>query len=74
MPKQANLSLNNARGERWKNLGFPQLPKDAMTFQVPNLTTTERDALQDIQNGILIYNVSTNKFQGRANGSWVELS
>jgi len=73
MPKQANLSLNNARGERWKNLGFPQLPKDAMTFQVPNLTTTERDALQDIQNGILILNTTTNRAQMRINGTWTDL-
>lgn len=37
-----------------------------------NFTTAERDALA-ATNGDIIYNESTNKFQGYANGSWVDL-
>ena len=37
-----------------------------------NYTTTERNAIT-AQNGDLIYNSSTNKFQGYANGTWVDL-
>ena len=37
------------------------------------MTTTTRDALYSINNGDIIYNSTDNKFQGRANGSWVNL-
>jgi hypothetical protein len=36
------------------------------------LTTTQRNALT-ASNGMIIYNSSTNKFQGRAGGAWVDL-
>lgn len=42
-------------------------------FSVPNLTTSERDALSAV-NGDVIYNETTNSFQGYENGSWVDLS
>ena len=41
-------------------------------YQVANYTTTNRNALT-AQNGDLIYNSTTHKFQGYANGSWVDL-
>ena len=37
-----------------------------------SFTTTERDALASA-NGDMIYNTTTNKFQGYANGAWVDL-
>lgn len=40
---------------------------------VPRLTTTERDALQGVTNGQLIYNTTTDKFQGYEAGAWTNL-
>jgi hypothetical protein len=36
------------------------------------ITTTQRDAMTP-ENGYIIYNSTTNKFQGYANGVWVDL-
>ena len=41
-------------------------------FRLASFTTTERDALL-AQNGDMIYNTTTNKFQGYENGAWVNL-
>ena len=41
-------------------------------FQFASYTTTERDALS-VSNGTTIYNETTDKFQGYAGGSWVDL-
>ena len=39
----------------------------------PSYTTTERDTLHNIANGMVLYNTTTHKLQVRANGSWVDL-
>lgn len=36
------------------------------------ITTAERDAL-NAENGMVIYNSTTNKFQGYENGAWADL-
>ncbi len=38
---------------------------------IPRMTTTQRDDLTPV-NGMQIYNTSTDKFQGRAAGAWVD--
>ncbi len=40
---------------------------------MPRVTTTQRGNLNGVINGSIIYNTTTNKFQGRANGAWVDL-
>lgn len=40
--------------------------------QFGSITTTERDALVS-QNGMVIYNLTDNKFQGYQNGAWINL-
>lgn len=39
---------------------------------LPRLTTAQRDALAAV-NGMIIYNINTDEFQGYAGGSWVNL-
>jgi len=41
-------------------------------LKLHNFTTTQRDALTSAD-GDMIYNSTTNKFQGYANGTWVDL-
>jgi hypothetical protein len=46
---------------------------EATSFiQVSPITTSARNAIS-ASNGMIIYNSSTNKFQGRANNAWVDL-
>ena len=42
------------------------------TLRVANMTTTERNALT-AQNGMVIYNSTTNKMQAYENNSWVDM-
>ena len=40
---------------------------------VPRLTTAQRNAIQSAINGQMIYNTTTNKFQGYEAGVWKDL-
>jgi hypothetical protein len=42
-------------------------------FRLASFTTVERDAIASPINGDMIYNTTTNKFQGYANSAWVDL-
>lgn len=41
---------------------------------LPRMTTTQRDAISSPADGLLIYNSTNSKFQGRAGGAWVDLN
>jgi hypothetical protein len=42
------------------------------TFMVARVNTAARNGLT-ATDGSIIYNITTNKFQGKANGIWVDL-
>ena len=44
------------------------------SLTVPEYTTTERDALDDPQNGQMIYNSTTTRFEIRQAGGWKYLT
>jgi phage-related protein len=43
------------------------------TLRLLPMTTTQRNARSTVSNGMIIYNDTTGKFQGRAGGAWVDL-
>lgn len=54
------------------NLDVTGNAKVSTTLTMGNMTTALRDTLTP-ENGMVIYNTSTNKFQGYANSGWVDL-
>ena len=47
--------------------------KFGVPVQFGSYTTTQRNALAGVVNGLVIYNSTDDKFQGRAGGAWVNL-
>jgi hypothetical protein len=72
-----NIGLANGPNGGSINIGTAADPDDKIYLQdvvnINSLTTTQRNALVNPQNGDLFYNTSTHKFQGYANGTWVDL-
>jgi hypothetical protein len=71
------LLLSDGPNGGFTSIGTGQTPDDKISIDdvvnIHSLTTTQRNALVNPQNGDLFYNSTTHKFQGRANGAWVDL-
>ena len=61
----ADTDLAIAAGNRVKIAG-------GVPFKVANISSTDQASIA-AQNGDIVYNTTTDKFQGYANGSWVDL-
>lgn len=59
----------NFHWRSWANSLYEWL-KTPNGFKAPHMTTTERNALT-AENGMIIYNETTNAFNFYENGSWV---
>jgi hypothetical protein len=66
------ISLITDGDIQFQTVGSNKRIKALSLFSIASITTTTRDNLT-ATNGDLIYNSSTNKFQGYANGAWVDL-
>jgi hypothetical protein len=86
--KEGNLTINTNSGGSVRTFitldpgaGIDMSASDfglAISFskgvtQHVGITTTQRNAISAPANGMIIYNSSTDKFQGRAAGAWVDL-
>ena len=76
---RTNLGANDADNLTAGTVADARLPTSqaGKTFTtppvVPSLTTAERDALSSPAIGSLIYNITLNQFEGRADGAWVRV-
>lgn len=50
------------------------LPSSRLSLARSPVTTAQRDALGNVQNGDVVYNVDTDKFNFREGGVWVEFT
>ena len=71
--KMKLIAVHNGSGSNGQIDVSPQRGQVNVPWRLASYTTTERDALSGIVNGVQIYNETTHKFQGYANGSWVDL-
>jgi len=73
--KVISASPNNSPRDFYFQIGSSDTTFNAGTgvsHHVP-MTTTDRNALVTVLDGMIIYNETTGKFQGRAAGAWVDL-
>lgn len=63
----SNINLNASDSD-----GYVLISGGGVLRLLP-ITTTKRNNRSTVQDGMIIYNSTTNKFQGRANGSWIDL-
>ena len=71
---QVRIATNNKPRNFYVEIGNTEgfNPGTGVTRHVP-MTTTDRNALVTVLDGMIIYNETTGKFQGRAAGAWVDL-
>ena len=71
------INMSNGANGGSMSIGKDTAPDDKIylndVVNIGSLTTTQRNALVNAQNGDLFYNQTTHKFQGYANGTWVDL-
>jgi hypothetical protein len=66
------IAVNNGSGDNGQIDISPNRGQVNVPWKLASYTTTERNAL-GVPNGSTIYNETTHKFQGYANGAWVDL-
>lgn len=69
-PGSGGIVIGSAGSTPGPSAGL-QLTSTTRAFQLAQMTTTERNALT-AADGMIIYNSTTGKFQGRASGAWVD--
>ena len=69
------LMLNNTTLERAENITIPDTANtpEKKILKFESYTNYERDTIDSIENGTVIYNSTEDKFQGYAGGEWVNL-
>ena len=68
---QGRLGVNKQNPA--SNLDVDGTAEFSSTVQFANLTTTQRDALGSVSAGMVIYNTTLSKFQGRTGVAWIDL-
>lgn len=73
-----SINLSNGIYGGTTIIGKDNVPNDKIylsdVVNIGSLTTSQRNALSNPQNGDIIYNSSTNALQGYVNGAWANLS
>lgn len=70
---QTTALLNDVFVTGRDSLGVGATNQKTIPFlQVPVMSTATRDSVAGLTNGLIIYNTTTNKFQGYAGGVWVD--
>ena len=68
---QGRLGVNKQNPA--SNLDVDGTAEFSGTVKFASMTTVERDALSSVAQGMVIYNTTASKFQGRTGVAWVDL-